>query len=386
MSPTGLPFRKALPQLALVTLMFGLIFGARALLVPLLPAVEQELGIGHAAAASLLFMQSAGFSTALLLCGLLISRIRPARLILFAVTGGGAALLLMPLAEGLREAAAVCLLFGLTSGFYFPAAMTTLLELVRPQDRGKAVGLHELAPPLAFLLVPPAAQFGLGFTSWKGVFGLAGGIMLAGGLLFFLRGRGGRICPPPTSFAGCCALIASPKARLAALLLIMAMVGEFSVYSVLPIYLTDTCGFNPAEANHITALTRPAALPAAFLGGLAADRYDPLRFLRICLVVHAAALFLMVPECRALNLTGIVLQNVSIALAFAPIFKLVPLLFTPAAQPVLLSLAVPAGGLVSAGVVPLFLGRCGDLDAFWFGFLCLGLLSLGCAAASTRLF
>ena len=83
---TGEPpflFRGALPWTAFVAVLFWLNYSARAMLSPLLVSVEADLGVGHAAATSLLFMQSLGFCVAQFSCGFLLSRIRP-----FRMTGG----------------------------------------------------------------------------------------------------------------------------------------------------------------------------------------------------------------------------------------------------------------------------------------------------------
>ena len=60
-----MPFRTALPWTGFVALLFLLNYMSRSTLTPLLVSIEEDLGIGHAQATSLLLMQSAGFSSAL---------------------------------------------------------------------------------------------------------------------------------------------------------------------------------------------------------------------------------------------------------------------------------------------------------------------------------
>ena len=66
-----MPFRTALPWTGFVALLFLLNYMSRSTLTPLLVSIEEDLGIGHAQATSLLLMQSAGFSSALAASGFL---------------------------------------------------------------------------------------------------------------------------------------------------------------------------------------------------------------------------------------------------------------------------------------------------------------------------
>jgi len=47
-----LPFRRVLPQLALLSSLFLLNFLSRIIFAPLLPQIEQELGFGHTVSGS----------------------------------------------------------------------------------------------------------------------------------------------------------------------------------------------------------------------------------------------------------------------------------------------------------------------------------------------
>ena len=161
-----MPFRTALPWTGFVALLFLLNYMSRSTLTPLLVSIEEDLGIGHAQATSLLLMQSAGFSSALAASGFLLSRFKPRQIATIPLAIAGGILLLMPLVHTLGQARLVFIAFGLGVGFYFPAGMATLSSLVFPKDWGKAVAIHELAPNTGFILIPLLAQAGLMFTDW----------------------------------------------------------------------------------------------------------------------------------------------------------------------------------------------------------------------------
>mgnify|MGYP003618860356 CR=1 FL=1 len=63
------PFRSVLPQVALVSLMFLLTYLDRAIFGPLLPFLEQEFSINHAASTRLLLFLSIGYSASMFFSG-----------------------------------------------------------------------------------------------------------------------------------------------------------------------------------------------------------------------------------------------------------------------------------------------------------------------------
>lgn len=375
-------FRGALPWTAFVAVLFWLNYSARAMLSPLLVSVEADLGVGHAAATSLLFMQSLGFCAAQFSCGFLLSRIRPFRMTGGSIFASGLALVAMLTVHSLSRGRLMFMVFGFTAGFYFPAAMATLSSLVHPRDWGKAVAVHELAPNVGFILLPLLAQAGLLFTSWRGVFALLGGLMLVVGGAFLLFGKGGRAYSAPPSFRGVSGMVGDPALWAIVVLLAIATIGEFSVFSVLQIYLVGEQGFEPGTANIAISLARLVTPLAVVLGGWIADKRDVYRVVGTGLTVHAVALGLMcVPGARALALVGMGLQAASIAVLFPSIFKAMAQAFPADRQPVLMSLSMPVASILSAGLTPLFLGWCGEYLSFAAGFATVAAASLASLVA-----
>lgn len=335
-----MPFRTALPWAGFVALLFLLNYMSRSTLTPLLVSIERGLGIGHTQATSLLLMQSAGFSAALAVSGFLLSRFKPRQVAAVPLAAAGAVLLCMPLVQTLGQARIIFVAFGFGVGFYFPAGMATLSSLVFPKDWGKAVAIHELAPNTGFILIPLLAQAGLLFTDWRGVFAIMGGLMICTGVSFLLWGRGGNTSTDAPSFKGCGALLRNPASWVVALLLTVSMIGEFSIYSILQIFLVSAVDLGPEEAN--------LALSGSRL---------------------------------AMPLVGVILQAGSMAFVFPPLFKVFAQCFAPGDQPVLLSLSMPLAGLVSAGGVPFFIGYCGEFHTFGLAFLVIAALSVASAVS-----
>ena len=352
-----MPFRTALPWTGFVALLFLLNYMSRSTLTPLLVSIEEDLGIGHAQATSLLLMQSAGFSSALAASGFLLSRFKPRQIATIPLAIAGGILLLMPLVHTLGQARLVFIAFGLGVGFYFPAGMATLSSLVFPKDWGKAVAIHELAPNTGFILIPLLAQAGLMFTDWRGVFAI---------------------------FKGCGVLLKNPASWIVALLMAVSMIGEFSIYSILQIFLVSAAGFGPEEANLGLSISRLAMPVIVIAAGWAADRFNAKRTVSACFLLHAVALCLMSVDAsvsRIPALCGVFLQAASMAFVFPPLFKVFAQCFSADEQPILLSLTMPLAGLISAGGIPFFIGYCGEYYTFGLAFLTIAAMSVASAVS-----
>ncbi|WP_308776923.1 MFS transporter [uncultured Bilophila sp.] len=378
---TPMPFRTALPWTGFVALLFLLNYMSRSTLTPLLVSIEQDLGIGHAQATSLLLMQSAGFSSALAVSGFLLSRFKPRQIATVPLAAAGCMLLLMPLVQTLGQARLVFVAFGLGVGFYFPAGMATLSSLVYPKDWGKAVAIHELAPNTGFILIPLLAQAGLLFTDWRGVFAIMGLLMIGTAAAFLHWGRGGNACTDAPSFRGCGRLLKNPASWIVTFLLAVSMIGEFSIYSVLQIFLVSAVGFGPDEANLGLSISRLAMPFIVIAAGWAADRFNAKRTVSACFLLHAVALCLMSVDAsvsRLPALCGVFLQAASMAFVFPPLFKVFAQCFLPDEQPILLSLTMPIAGLISAGGVPFFIG---EFYPFGLAFLIIAAMSAASAVS-----
>lgn len=369
-------FRRALPWTAFVALLFWLNYSGRATLSPLLVSVERDLEIGHAAATSLLFMQSLGFCIAQFMCGFLLSRVLPRRMTAFSLICSGLAFLLMPLAHTLSVARPIFFTFGFFAGFYFPAAMSTLSSLVYPKDWGKAVAVHEFAPNVGFICIPLVAQALLLTLPWQGVFFAVGLSLVCGGLAFAAFGRGGTSHAAPPSFRGVHDIVWNPAAWALMALLTISCIGEFSVYSILQVYLVQDVNFSPGGANVAISAARVLTPAAVVIGGVVADKKNPYVVLAGGLILHAFSLTLMCLPSSLCALFGMGLQAFSIALLFPSLFKAMALAFPADRQALVMSLTMPLASLISAGIAPMFLGWCGEVWSFRAGLAVVGTASL----------
>jgi len=63
----------------------------------------------------------------------------------------------------------VTLVVGLAIGLHIPSAIATITAMVDRPDWGKALGVHETAPPLGMAIVPFLVVFLLKYFAWQNV-------------------------------------------------------------------------------------------------------------------------------------------------------------------------------------------------------------------------
>ena len=149
MNENGASLRSQIGPLLLMTGIFFLNFIARIILAPLMPTIEMDLGIGHAEAGSLFLLISLGYFASLLGSGFFSSRFTHRKTIIFSSIFLGITLLAVSFSDTLCEIRIGCIIIGLATGLYLPSGISTLTSLVRSEDWGKAIAIHELAPNIS---------------------------------------------------------------------------------------------------------------------------------------------------------------------------------------------------------------------------------------------
>jgi MFS family permease len=144
--------------LLLFCCMWFLNFTTRAVISPLLPVIEDELGITHALAGSLIFFLSIGYAVSLLLSGVLSPRMGYKRILFatFLTTGlstmGSALVTFPPVLVGLL------FLQASFNAVFFPVGLVAISKLTGHSERSAFTGAA----------VAAGVIFGLGLTppSW----------------------------------------------------------------------------------------------------------------------------------------------------------------------------------------------------------------------------
>jgi NNP family nitrate/nitrite transporter-like MFS transporter len=368
-------FIHQLPWILFLTSLFLVNFLARILFAPLLPAIEAELKIGHAAAGSLFVYLSSGYFISLLGSSFISARLTHRRVLAGSAIATGVVLLLATASQGLGSLRLIALVLGLACGLYLPSAIATLTDMVDGQHWGKALAIHELAPNLAFTLAPLIAAVMLPHVSWRIVLAAPGIFSIALGLLFICSGVGGNFRGQAPKLKNCLLLILSPAFWIMVFLFTLGITSTMGLFNMLPAYLVDHFAMVPDSANKLVSLSRGFTVLTVFLGGWATDRIGAGRTIIIVLGITGLitiALGLVPASSLTLAKTLVFLQPV-LAVSFFPAGFAILAQVAPAdSRNIAVAMTISIAFLLGGGVVPYLIGWCGDLGHFGFGFSLVG--------------
>jgi predicted MFS family arabinose efflux permease len=374
MSSEPAKFRAALPQLALLALVFFFVFTGRIVLSPLLPSIEADLHLSHTQSASLFLFLSAGYGLMTLLSGLFSARIGHRWAMVASVSGGSLCLLAVARSPSLGLMRAGLVLVGMATGLYLPSAVHAATALVRPGEEARALAVHELAPNLAFILIPILAAFLLPRLAWRGFLTMLGLAGLAAGLLFALLGRSGLSRGEPPHAANVRLILTRPSFWVIAALFVLGVGSSVGTFSILPTYLVSERGLEPTLVNTLLGLTRVSGLGAVFLAGWLADRFGAKVVLAAVLVIAGLATIFIGFGRGALLIAAVFVQPMLTACFFPVGFAAIARITPRRIYNVTVSMVLPISYTLGAGVVPTALGMAGDRGSFAAGLILFGAL------------
>lgn len=381
----GAGWGRVLGSLLFLAGIFFMNFLSRVMLSPLIPTMEQDLGLSHGQAGSLFLLVSLGYFVSMVGSGYVSSFILHRRVIVLSTVAVGAALLAVSLARDLMGVRVGLLLLGLASGMYLPSGVASLTAMVPSRHWGKAIAVHELAPNLGFLAAPLLAEALLPAFSWRQVLGLLAVASLLTGAAFALLGKGGRFRgerPSPASYR---ILMAEPTFWIMLLLFGLAIGGSMGVFTMLPLYLVTAHGLSQSRADALVAVSRAPAWAAALAAGWLADRLGYKRTIGIVLFLSGLLTIFIGLLSGAPLAAAVILQPLAAVCFFPAGFAALSRIGSEGGRQVVVSLAVPAAFVIGGGLLPTGIGLLGDAGRFGWGMALVGGLQLGGVLLAFRL-
>jgi NNP family nitrate/nitrite transporter-like MFS transporter len=363
---------SSLPLL-LLALVFYLNFIARIIAAPLLPELETSLNISHGQAGSFFLCISSGYFFSLLGSGFLSARLGHKRTIILSLVLLSLSLCLVALSPGLQPLRGSFLLLGLAAGLYLPSGVATITDLYPPRILGRAFGVHEISPNLAFLTAPLLAAWLLPLMAWRNIFFTLALTAAAAALLYGLLGRSAHLRGTPPALGTCLELLALPRFWLMVVLFSMGITSTHGVYSMLPTFLVDVHSMDERSANLLVGLSRSTTLVTAFLGGWLADRFGAGRTIGAVLLLTGGLTILLGTGSGSALTLWIWLQPLAAVCFFAPAFSVLARLGSGDDRAVVISLAIPLAFVIGGGVVPALISRMADSGHFSLGFVLTGM-------------
>ncbi len=360
-------------SLLLLAFIFYLNFFSRIVFAPLLPAMEKDLGLSHGQAGSFFLILSCGYFLSQVGSGFISSRLGHKRTILLSMTAMSTCLLLMATASSPLLLKSGFALLGMAAGIYLPSGIATISELFASANWGRAYGVHELAPNLAFLTAPLLAALLLPRLPWQAALLFPAAATLAAALFYALFGQGAQQRGAPPNPGHCRLLFRLPSFWLMVLLFSMGITGTLGVYSVLPTYLVAAHQMSPQEAGILVGMSRTLTLVSALLGGWLADRFGSRRTMAAVLLLTGTATLLLGLAPTGRVYLWVWLQPLLSVCFFPAAFSLLASIGPPLIRNVVVSLTVPLAFVVGGGVVPALVTRMADQGDFGRGLILTGL-------------
>lgn len=367
---------SAVGAIGLLTAVFFINFIARVIFSPLMPAMQADLKISHSQAGSLFLFISLGYCLTLILSGLITSRITHRWAIIVSALSVGLVLLATGATTGIWGLRLGLLLVGASGGLYLPSAIATITTMLNPRDWGKGLGVHELAPNLAFAGAPLLAGLLFNWMGWREILVTLGvaGLLLAG--LFAKMGRGGRFKGQTPDHQAMAGLLSSRPFWIMAILFSLGAGASLGVFAMLPLYLVSDHGHTTQSANFLVGLTRVSGLFMGFVGGWWADRLGARRALMYIMGCTGALTLVLGLSSGPWLMVLVFLQPAVAVCFFAPAFSAISQIFQPRLRNLAVSLIVSVGIVIGGGLLPAITGHLAEAGYFGMGFSLCGVLVL----------
>jgi NNP family nitrate/nitrite transporter-like MFS transporter len=338
--------------------------------------MEEDLGISHAVSG--LFVLSTGI-------GLFLSQLGAAFLtaalgyrwcIVLSLWGTAAA---MAAVGGVGSVWALFAAFfglGITSGLYATSGIALISVLIRPQDWGKAMGIHELAPNLALILAPFFATAVLALVSWRWAYIGLSVVLLIMGTVYAARGADPRSRATYPDLQRIREIAANPSFWVLGGLLSLSVGVETGVYAVLPLFLVNERGYDLVTANQLLGLSRIPGLAMVLVSGWISDRLGPGATLRMALGLTGVTVIFMGIGPEGALVPAVFLQAAGAACLFPPILAAASGISTPENRALTIALSLAIAPVAGGGLMPAGIALAGEAGSFGLGLAGAGLLVL----------
>ncbi len=364
---------RALFFLIFIWFLWFLSFTTRAIFSPVLPLIEDEFSISHAAASSLFAFMSLGYSLSLLASGLLGGRIGYKKFIAFCLIGSALVFLAIPLAHSFPPLRILSFLLGLAAGIYLPSSIPLITAYYHEKTWGKTIAIHDSAASFSIFASPFICLGVLTFLPWRGIFVLIGAVTLLCGILLLFLGPEVKIQKGSRNpFWG---LLRRRSLWILGVIWLFAAAANMGLYFIFPLYLTKELRIPIESAHAIFGLSRLGGIAVALAAGFVVDRLSLRKMIFVILLLTGVLTLALVY--RDLQWLKILLfLQASIAVGFFPVaLVLISRVFEQEVRGQATGLIVTFGVIFGIGLGPYLLGLSGDLLSFRFGIGLLGILT-----------
>lgn len=374
--PIPEPFKENLGRILFLAALFFLTFIGRFIFAPLMPVIEQELSVSHVQAGSLFLTMSLGFFVAQICSGFLSSRIKHKGTLVISTLGVGAALLVFSLTSSLWVIRGILFVLGMASGLHLSSAIATITAMVHRQDWGKALAVHQTAPPLSVVLGPLLVILLVGLISWQNILAILGGISVVVGLAFIRFGRCGAFSGHAPRLADLKFVISRRSFWIMVILFAFAMGSSMGIYTMLPLFLVNERGYEADLANTLVGLSRISGLFMAFVAGWFTGRFGEKRFIFAVMLTTGITTIMLGAFSGTWLAVIIFIQPAIVGCYFTAGFAALARIVQPNYRNIAASFITATAFLIGGGLLPTAIGFMGETYSFGLGIVLIGCLTL----------
>ena len=374
--PIPEPFKANLGRILFLAGLFFLTFIGRFIFAPLMPAIEQELSISHVQAGALFLTMSLGFFVAQICSGFLSSRIKHKGTLVISTLGVGLALLVFSLKSSLWVIRGILFVLGMASGLHVSSAIAIITAMVHRQDWGKALAVHQTAPPLSVVLGPLLVILLLGLISWQNILAILGGISVVVGLAFIRFGRCGAFSGHAPRLADLKFVISRRSFWIMVILFAFAMGSSMGIYTMLPLFLVNERGYEADLANTLVGLSRISGLFMAFVAGWFTGRLGEKRFIFAVMLTTGITTIMLGALSGTWLAVTIFVQPAIVGCYFTAGFAALARIVQPNYRNIAASFITATAFLIGGGLLPTAIGFMGETYSFGLGIVLIGCLTL----------
>lgn len=353
--------------------LFFLSFIGRTIFSPLMPAIEQDMNIGHSQAGRLFLMISLGYLAIPFISGWLSSRFNHRGALSVSAWIVGLSLLPFGFINDLWVMQIFMVTLGVGSGLHLPSAMATIAAEVQKSDWGKALSIHQCIPPLSFVSAPLIAAILLIWLPWRIVILVWAAIALFSAIGYTLNKSGGNFPGRPLKWENVKLVVSLPSFWFMLVLLAMAIGGNAGIYAMLPLFFVNERGMDLTYANTFIGLSQISGVVAVFIAGWIIDKFgQKATMIAILLIVGTCTILLGISR-GPIMLILLFLQCAALSAFFPAAFGSLARVAPPSLRSVSTALGPPLSFVFGAGIIPAVIGYLGDVYSF-----STGIVSVGC--------
>ena len=365
-----------LMPLFFLTSIFFLNFTIRIIISPLLPTILSDMNLTANQAGSFFLISATGYFISILCSGFVSSKIRHKKTIAFSAIASGIAFLVTGLSQDLLSMRIGLFIVGMSAGLYLPSGIAMLTSSISSKNWGKAMGVHEMAPNLSFLLAPIICEGLLLWLSWRSVLIVVGATSILLGISFYKFFTGKDFPGEAPMLKSFLPIVVMPSFWMMIILFSLGVTGGLGVYSLLPLFLSSEHGMLQSQANTLITMSRILTLPTALLIGWLTDRFGLKPTLALVLLLTGiSTLFIGLASDRFLQIV-IFCQPLFSVCFFPPAFAALSNIGSKETRNVVISFTIPIAFLLGGGVAPNAIGLLGEKGFFSIGFIAAGVLIL----------